>query len=174
MRTACLRIVPVGGCGGREVLWLGPGGEVLSLCHLIPGGREVLWPGPGGREVLSPGPTGVGRGRGVVTWSGGRCCDLVPGEGGVVTWSQGVGVRGRCCPPPPPPLDLDRQPGPGGGVVTWSRGEGGVVTWSGGRCCDLVPGEGGVVTWSQGVGVRGRCCPPPPPLDLDRQMPVKT
>ena len=50
---------------------------------------------------------GRGREGGVVTWSrgvgGGRCCDLVPwgeevlsrGEGGVVTWSRG---GGRCCP----------------------------------------------------------------------------
>ena len=48
------------------------------------------------------------------------CLHIVPGEGGVVTWSRGGG--GVLCP----------GPGGGGGVVTWSQG-GGVVSWSGGR-----------------------------------------
>ena len=71
--------------------------------------------------MLRPGPRGEGgvvQGEGgVVTWSGG--VGVVQGEGGVVTWSEG----GRCCP---------------GGKEVLSRG--------GGRCCDLV---------------RGRCCMPP-------------
>ena len=61
-------------------------GEVLSR-----GGREVL--SRNGREVLSRGevllPLTLARGEGgfvqgggsVVTWSGGRCCDLAGGRG---------------------------------------------------------------------------------------------
>ena len=71
-----------------------------------------------------------------MTWywgEGGRCCDLVPGEGGVVTWSWGRG--GRCC-------DLVLGGGEGD-VVTWS--------WGGGREV-LSPdprggGKGGVMTF---------------------------
>ena len=149
MRTSRLRIVP----GGREVLsrgggvvtWSQGGGRCCPevggrCCDLVPGGREVLWPGPRGSEVLWPGPRGWGR--------GGRCCDLVP-VGREVLSRDG----GRCC---------DLVPGGEGGVVTWS--------WGGGRCCDLVlrggrccpggrevlwpgPGgeEGGVVTCDFGV-----------------------
>ena len=112
MRIARLRIVPGGG----------------RCCNLVPGGREVLWPGPrggggrccdlvlgGGEDVLWPGPGGGGEG-GVVSWSQER-------EGGVVTWSRGGGEV--------------LWPGLGGeGVpVTWCRGGGGVVSWSqeGGR-----------------------------------------
>ena len=146
MRTARLHIVP-GGEGG-VVTWPCGGGR---CCDLVLGGREVLLPGPGG--------------------GGGRCCDLVPGRGGgVVTWSWG------------------------GGVLTWSRAGGRyfyLVLW-GGRCCDLVLGVGGrcydLVPEGEGRGGRccdlvlggggGRCCDlvhgcPPPPLELDRQTPVK-
>ena len=92
-----------------------------------------------GGEVMSRGEGGVVQGE--VLSRRGRCCDLVPGEGVVVTWSRwGWGGRkvlswGRCC---------DLVPG-------------------GGRCCDLVPGgrEGGVV---QGVVdvVDLWCCTPHP------------
>ena len=49
-------------------------------------------------------------------------------------------------------------PGPGG---------------EGGRCCDLVQG-GGVVSWSWGEGGVVTWLPTSPPPELDRQMPVKT
>ena len=102
--------------------------RTACLCVVSEGmGREVLWPGP------------AGGGESVMTWSqgggGGRCCDLVPRGGGVVTWFRG---GGRCCDLVPGGREV-LWPGPSwGGVVTWSRGEGGVVTWSrrgGGRCC---------------------------------------
>ena len=58
MRTARLRIVPVGGGRCCHLVW-GVGGR---CCDLVLGGREG----------------------GVVTWSGGggRCCHLVLGGGG--------------------------------------------------------------------------------------------
>ena len=86
---------------------------------------------------------------------GGRCCDLVPGEGDVVTWSWRVGREGGVVT-----CSQERE----GGVVTCSQErEGGVVTCSQER-------EGGVVTWSGGrevlsrgrevlSGGGGRCCP---------------
>ena len=144
MRTARLRIVPVGGGfvtrsqegGGGGLTRSQEGGGVVTRSQ--EGGGEVLWTGPRrGGEVLWPGPR-RGGGAGVVTrsqggevlWPGprreGGCCDQVPGGGG-----------GRCC---------DQVPGGGGGVVTRSQEEGR-------RCCDQVPGGGGgAVTRSQEGG----------------------
>ena len=76
----------------------------------------------------------------IVWGEGGRCCDLVGGEG--VLW-PGPGGWG-CC---------DLVLGGGGccdlvwgeGVLWLGLGERGVVTW--------FRGEGGVVTWSRGEGV---------------------
>ena len=120
--------------------------RTARLCIVPGGGGVVTWSHPGGG--------------GVVTWShpgggGEGCCDQVPcpgpggeGEGGVVTRSH-VQVRG--------------------GVVTRShvqvRGGGGVL-WPGPMSRSR--GEGGVVTWSMVTHL------PPPPPELDRQMPVKT
>ena len=125
MRTARLRIVPVG--GGREVLYPGLGGMgeggVVSWVRGEVG--VVSWSREGGRE-------------------GGRCCDLVMGGGGgSVPWFQGGGVvvswslgGGRCCFLVPAGREvLCSGPGGGGGgrccvLVLGGR--------KGGRCCDLV------------------------------------
>ena len=112
MRTARLRIVS----GGGEVL----SGGGARYCDLVPGGREVLWPGPGGEggvvtwsvregDVVRGGRWGVVPGRG-------RCCDLVPGgrrevlwpgpRGKKVLWPGPRGEGGRFWALLPPPLTM--------------------------------------------------------------------